>query len=292
MPKKSHYEKLRDKWIGQHQALQEKLWARHGEAFHSLVNTTRSFAAGSLGSLLLLTSPALPALPSQVSSVIANENAPHEFDKSTFFVTDLMNALPKEVQPLTGPEEKATLSILNRDFDVRVTPELQGIRLERNYGYIGMEQHLARYPGDTLETHFDNAVDAQLYGKQGMAPGLGAWGYFARSFDSLTEEDKAREKYYIAVQTFIAPGFDENVREYITFFKYRKMLIVNPQNGRAMVVVIGDAGPGRSTGKQFGGSPEVMKYLERVDGRQKGPVIVYFLEDPDNTVPLGPVSLK
>ena len=68
------------------------------------------------------------------------------------------------------------------------------------------------------------------------------------------------------------------------------MLVVNPENGKAMVVVIGDAGPGQSTGKHLGGSPEVMKYLQRVDGKQKGPVLYFFIDDPEDRVPLGPIE--
>ena len=76
------------------------------------------------------------------------------------------------------------------------------------------------------------------------------------------------------------------------FFKFRKMLVVNPENGKAMVVVVGDAGPAEWTGKHLGGSPEVMSYLERQDGGARGPVLYYFLDDPQDTIPLGPVSIK
>jgi hypothetical protein len=33
-----------------------------------------------------------------------------------------------------------------------------------------------------------------------------------------------------------------------------------------------------------------MAYLNMKDGRQKGPVVMFFLNDPDNTIPLGPVE--
>jgi hypothetical protein len=124
-----------------------------------------------------------------------------------------------------------------------------------------------------------------------LAPELGAWRYFAPSREQMTEEDNLREKWYIAVPTFLAPGFHDNVREYSNFFKYRKMLVVNPQNGKAVVADIADSGPSEWTGKHLGGSPEVMQYLERKDGAQKGPVLYFFIEDKDNAVPLGPVEL-
>lgn len=45
------------------------------------------------------------------------------------------------------------------------------------------------------------------------------------------------------------------------WYKHRKVLIVNTENGNAVVAAIGDSGPAAWTGKQFGGSPEVMEHL-------------------------------
>ncbi len=69
------------------------------------------------------------------------------------------------------------------------------------------------------------------------------------------------------------------------------MLVVNPDNGKAIIADIGDAGPAEWTGKSLGGSPEVMKHLERVDGADKGPVVYFFIDDPKDNIPLGPVAL-
>ncbi len=237
---------------------------------------------------MLLSSPVANLLaPPQTLSV---EEGKLPVDKSVFLVSDLSNLLPKEVRPLTQEEEDSVSKVLTRDFGFRATPEIQGIKLNRSYGYIGAEQHLARYPGDTMTSHFEHSEDSVKHYSSGMAPGLGAWGYFANSRSELTQKDIDREKYYIAAQTFLAPGFAEHTGEYIKFFKFRKMLVVNPQNGRAIVVVIGDAGPAEFTGKSLGGSPEVMKYLERVDGAQKGLVLYFFIDDPEDKVPLGPIE--
>jgi hypothetical protein len=91
-------------------------------------------------------------------------------------------------------------------------------------------------------THFDTTQEANDYWDYGMAPGLGAWRYFADSKEAMTKEDSDREKYYIAVQTFLSSGFKENVRDYMEFFKYRKMILINPQNGKAIVADIADSG--------------------------------------------------
>jgi hypothetical protein len=156
---------------------------------------------------------------------------------------------------------------------------------------IGGEQHLYRYPGDVLEAHARDAQDWAMYGSSGIAPGLGAYGYFAPSKEAMTHEIEQRERYYLAVQTFLSPGFAERVGEYRDFYKFRKMLVINPKTGQAVVAVIGDAGPAEWTGKHLGGSPEVMHELGLAGGPRKGPVLYYFVEDPNNEIPLGPINL-
>ncbi len=285
------YHKLADRWVKKHKDLQEKFWIKHGDTIHDFVNNTRNFAVGSVSALMLLSSPAASLLPPSTSLSVQENQLPA--DKSVFLISDLSKVVPQEVRPLTTDEENSVSEVLSRNFGFKVAAELSGIRLNRSYGLIGAEQHLMRYPGDTMDTHFspDGSGDPATAGS-GMAPGLGGWGYFAPSRDALTSKDSDREKYYIAVQSFLAPGFADHTREYITFFKFRKMLVVNPQNGKAVVADIGDAGPAEWTGKHLGGSPEVMKYLERFDGAQRGPVLYYFIDDPNDTVPLGPVNVK
>lgn len=289
---KPHYEHLKNKWTDQHKKLREQLWSKHGESLYWLAQNAKQLAAGSAASLLLLTSAGNLTLPT-LSQATASEYISHaNIDKSAFLISDLSNIVPKEVRELTNSEEEEITNILSRDFGFSVKAELGGKRVNRSYGFIGAEQHLALYPGNNMYTHFQTDEEAKEYWSSGMAVGLGAWGYFAPSKSELTEKDIQREKYYIAVQTFLSEGFNERFSEYRDFYKYRKMLVFNPQNGKAIVAVIGDAGPATWTGKHLGGSPEVMKHLERADGSQKGPVLYFFIDDPDDTIPLGPVSVK
>lgn len=282
-----HYNHLRDRWTQQHATLHGRLWDKHREALEWLQKKSQHAAIGSLGAFMLFALPGKQefTMPKMLA-VNANADPAKELDKTVFVVNDLSKILPETVEPLTDVQEKQISNVFARYFGVNATAELEGKKLNRSYGYIGAEQHLARVAGDTMEGHFDNADDASKYYSSGMAPGRGAWGYFGND-----ETGIQREKYYIAVQSFLSPGWQGNAREMYAFFKYRKMLVVNPQNGKAMVVVIGDAGPAAWTGKHLGGSPEVMKYLERVDGRQKGPVIYFFLDDPDDKIPLGPLTI-
>lgn len=278
-PRKPHFEKLKEKWTYRHRDFSSKLWEKHRDSLEWLSKNTKQVAATSLAGMILLSSPVRNLLPSP-NLLLANEH--ENLDKSVFVVSDLGNLLPKEMRALTEEEEETVIKVLTRDFGVPVLSEIDGKRLDRSYGIIGKEQHLARYPGDNINTHFDSQEEYAKFSREGMAGGLGAWGYI----------DKSREKYYIAVQTFLAPNFNERVAEYRDFFKFRKMLLVNPQNGKAVVAVIGDAGPAVWTGKHLGGSPEVMDYLERQDGAQRGPVLYFFVDDSEDKVPLGPISVK
>ena len=73
------------------------------------------------------------------------------------------------------------------------------------------------------------------------------------------------------------------------WYKYRKVLIVNTNNGNAVIAAIADSGPAAWTGKHFGGSPEVMEFLGG-PRYKKGPVVLFFVDDPNNQVSLGPVE--
>lgn len=283
------YEALKNKWENRYKELQDNLWLKHADTLHWFLSTSRQWSVGTLTGLLLLASSG--NLTSASGPAVVKEKPFKDLGSQSALILDLTRFLPQTVQPLDQDAEQQVADILTQHLGVTVTPQLQGIRLNASYGYIGQEQHLARYPGDNMEVHLETNQDINKYYQYGMAPGLGGWGYFARSQVEMTTQDSIREKYYIAVQTFLAPGYRNDVKRYNDFFRYRKMLVVNPQNGRAIVADIADAGPSPWTGKQLGGSPEVMNYLQRFDGAQKGPVLYFFIDDPTDQVSLGPVAL-
>ncbi|MFH0937119.1 MAG: hypothetical protein V1808_02415 [Candidatus Daviesbacteria bacterium] len=277
------YEHLRKKWIAKQKGASEKFLQTHGD-------TLKKLTVGGLGGLMLMTSPGLS------SSVGGDNLQPGQSitkveDKNRLLADNLKGVMPGEVRKLTVDEEEKITQVLTDNLGFKVSAQLEGIKLNRNYGLIGGEQHLYRYPGDILQKHADNSADWAMYGSSGIAPGLGAWGYFTSSQLSFTATDKERERYYLAIQTFLTPGFAENFAKYRDFFKFRKMVVVNPQTGQSVVAVVGDAGPAEWTGKHLGGSPEVMHYLGLAGGPRKGPVLYFFIDDPNNVVPLGPVSI-
>lgn len=282
--KHPHYEYLRKKWISKHKSSTEKFLEKHG-------NTLRKVTLGGLGGLVLLNTPGMSGV-AHSQTLADGMGITYAEDKNALLAKDLKNEVPEEVRKLTPEEEEKITAILSQKLGVKVASELEGIRLGRSYGLIGGEQHLYRYPGDSLFKHAETAVDWAMYGNSGIAPGLGAWGYFAPSQAQFSAKDKTRERYYLAVQTFLSPGFAENVGKFRDFFKYRKILVVNPKTGQSVVAVVGDAGPAEWTGKHLGGSPEVMHYLGLSQGPRKGAVLYFFIDDPEDQIPLGPIKVK
>lgn len=246
-------------------------------------------AAALAGALLFL--PAGPKIgaaqaenvPAQAASQAVVAPAPVDVR------AELTTLLPDAMKAPTSSGEQQIADMLSSAFQVSATPELEGHRLNVVHSIMGGEQHLHRYPGDGAAQHTGPGIEP---GAGGVAPGNGAYGYWAHSKAELSDQAVKQEQYYVAVQTFLAPGFRDNPNSVYEWFRYRKMLVVNAKTGQAVVAVVGDAGPATWTGKSSGGSPEVMDTLGLGEGSRKGPVLLYFLNDPNNSVPLGPIAAK
>ncbi len=251
-------------------------------------HSAKLISAGALTGTLFLTPPnsinTLPS-PKDVISEIKHTGDVYEITGLRKIMTEnLKLILPDNVRPLERNEEKYIEVLIQNLTGIKTRATLEGEHLNTTYGYIGTEQHLRRYPGDTVSEH--GSIENQ---KEGIAPGLGAWGYFAQSKTELTEQLIEIEKWYAVVQTLYLPDWGTRQPYLKNWYKYRKVLIINTNNGKAVVASIADSGPAAWTGKHFGGSPEVMDYLGGARYK-KGPVIIFFVDDPENRVPLGPVD--
>ena len=251
-------------------------------------HSAKIIGAGALTGTLLFTPPGnikdLPPLSEIIASIkgLIKEGS---IDLPQKFLIDLLKGiLPERARPLTQGEEKKLEQVFEKVIGVKTKANLEGERLNTTYGLIGAEQHLARYPGDNIYNH-----PKIPSGDEGMAPGLGSWGYFSQSRENLTKSLEETEKWYAVVQTLYLPDWNKRAKYLREWYKYRKVLVVNTDNGNAVVAAIADSGPAAWTGRHFGGSPEVMEYLGG-SKYKKGLVLVFFVDDPENKVPLGPVD--
>ncbi len=237
-------------------------------------HSTRLLAGTAISGALLLSAPHLPFLSKHPSAKIRQYSNPQ----------DLLNAIKFMFnQKLNEETELMVTDNLKKYYGVSTAFQLDNNRLPAYYGKMGLEQHLVRYVSDTIDKHGN-------FSEAGMAPGRGAFGYF---FDgSSWETAEKNEEYYIVLQTFLIPNWNQDWGYLKDWYKYRKFLVVNTATGQAVVAALGDSGPAVSTGRVFGGSPEVMSSLGFYPGKHEGEVLVLYLDDPGNLVLLGPVNIK
>lgn len=290
-------ELLRQRLILRHAASERKLLTAHSTAREFFENlqlrpgkirehAAKLITSGALAGSLLLTSPLAITAVSTASG--PNAGGQQNLAAANILQQNMAQFLTATLPPvgnwtLSSDQEEKIKKKIREIYGVNTVPELDGNRLPNDYGRMGAEQHLPRYPGDSVYEHQD-FID------KGITPGLGGWGYFAYSKDKMTDELYQTEKYYVAVPIIYLPDFHQRVNYYVNWYKYRRMVVVNPANGKAIVAAVADAGPANWTGKHFGGSPEVMAYLGINTGLQNHPVVMYFLDDPNKQIPLGPLE--
>ncbi len=248
----------------------EKFHKKHAEAVKFAKKHTLTLASAAIMTVSAL--GGAHSYAAEQTKQQQHENAQKEAESLDTFVAQL-GPLIAEKDTLNEAEEEVIAQALSQKFNLNLTPKLEGNRLNEIYGYVGAEQHLYRWQGDNLSQHGLQ--------RSGIAPLQGAF----KNFDNAEQE-----KYYIAVQLHELPTWNQDWPTLKPWYRYRKMFIFNPANQKGMVVVIGDAGPSKFIGKTFGGSPEVMEYLEMKDGGQKGQAIILFVDDAEDKIALGPVN--
>jgi len=248
-------------------------------------STAKLLTTGTLAGTMLLSGSVTPpgSLPSRLAQERGLRVRLASMDFHRQLVEELKSLMPDDIGKIKGGQENKICQILEKFFGFGVCANYDGNELNYAYGWMGYEQHLYRYPGDNLEQHDEERT-------AGIAPGLAAWGFWADNKDSFNQKKYLEEKYYVAVQTLYLPEWPSDYERLYEWYKYRKVVVVNPENGTAVVAIVGDAGPASWTGKQFGGSPELMKALDLHENYQKGKVLLLFVKDPEDKIPLGPIE--
>lgn len=253
----------------------KKLASRHQAA-------RKLLQASTISGLLLLSQPARPKLPPGTTKRQLAEHGFLSEAETQDQLKKLKLLLPSTPGKVSEVNVHQVMRVIEEAVGVRAVQRLDNYQLNHSFGWIGYEQHLRRFPGDGLKLH-------QQELEAGMAPGLGAWGYFSAARATLSQEDALREQYYVAVQTMYTPEWNRDARDLREWYKYRKVIVINVDNGKAAIAVIADAGPARWTGKQFGGSPELMAHLKLDGGMQRSKVLLWFVKDEPNP-PIGPLQ--
>lgn len=246
---------------------------KHAQTLDKAKKHSMSLAAAGIMTL----APFDPQLAvSHIKSIAQNQQQHQQkkVDANLQVFLSQLNSIIADKDKLNAGEEVVISEALSKKFNMPLKVSLEGNRLNEIMGYVGKEQHLIRWAGDSLDQHGENLAE-------GIAPNQGSF----KDFDNAEQE-----KYYVAVQLHELPDWNSNWSELKPWYRYRKVFVYNPANERGVVAVIGDSGPAKFTGKTFGGSPELMHYLDMKDGGQKGKAIILFVDDPQDKIALGPVD--
>jgi hypothetical protein len=293
-----------------------RLLKRHKVVIHKVREHSVKTAVAASVTTGLLATPALMASTQQVQADEVQPVTPHEAstafaqdpklmnvpafgpsiaeaDKTALFKDRINKVAPGNSANLTADQEAAVSQVIQEVFGVKATAELEGVRLEKSRGIVAGEQHLETYPGQPVSEFFRNRFTGEVADPTanltGKVPGNPSYVFPARSKAEVTKLDVDREQWYIAAQTFRVEGFQQNPNKLFNFFKYRKMIMINQETGQACVVDIADAGPSPSTGRTFGANNPVLISLG-LGSKRTGQVMTLFVDDPGDTIPLGPLT--
>lgn len=285
---KNLYQKVKDDFHGTHHEAVDWLKTRSITVEDFRVKSQQLLAVGSLAGSMMLHQPTdlkvAQQLQNQENEQTKKQLAQISADEQQLVLDKLKSIVQLPPGHLNKEDELYMEQQLSDLLGFTVTAQLEGQRLNHSIGIMGGEQHLKRYPTDTLSSH-----DAYL--ESGIASSRGAFGWFTQNGE-LNQTAIDNEKYYFAVQTLYLPSWNQDHATLKQWYKFRKMVVINPAEEIAVVGVVGDAGPAEWVKKQYGGSPEVIREGKIWSPISRGRVILLFVDDPSNQVPLGPIPLR
>ena len=148
--------------------------------------------AGLVGSLLAMPMPQNLSIPTEISepvkSILSNKQK---------VLGNLQEIIPHQPARLTPDQASKIENLLSENTKIPVKAVLNDQSLNHHVGYIGFEQHLYRYPGDTLAGH--DAIQ-----EAGIAPGLGAFGYFVKDSQDFSTKAYLQEKILLCSSNAIS----------------------------------------------------------------------------------------
>lgn len=194
----------------------------------------------------------------------------------------LMNLVMQPPGQLDSESELYLEQQLGELLGFQVSSNLDGFSLLYNTGKIKSLPHVKTNPNDTISSH--------EYPYAGLKSSRASYGWFLEN-GSVNEASQRIEKYYCSLPLYYYPEWSEKSQQMKKWYKYRKMLIVNPFEGMAVVTAVATIGPAIPTRYQFGASPEAVIEGKLWSSQALGRVLVLFIDDPQNSVPLGPIKL-
>lgn len=266
----------------------KKLFRKHNLNFHNLKSVTTRATAGAALAGTLFVAPVQSSNPkpiviaqAQIPTPPQNKLAgpdnptPQKLTEADFSkkIQDIMSNTTSREGRLSDPQIEQLKKLIKEQFNIEIDAKtLAGFQFQEDYGMTGAEQHLPRYAGDNAAAHASS--DDPLATLAGITHGKGAWGYVPASKSNGTDN---KEKWYVVGRTMDSAQFGTEASKNLGGQQYVTIQIPRPEEGNHTFVGVGelwDAGPGRSTGKIWGSSPEYWYHFGEAAGRARKTKII------------------
>lgn len=168
-------------------------------------------------------------------------------------------------------------------FGFEVVSELDDKRLPFAMGTMMAAPHLRRFPNDQLADH-------QRYQEAGLSKTRGSYDWMLEGGE-LSDQAAARERYGVALPLAYLPDWQQNYLALKQWYQYRKLLIINPFDLKAIVGSVTDGSMVATLKYQFAGSPEIIREGMIWSPSASGKILAFFINDEENKVVLGPINL-
>lgn len=194
-----------------------------------------------------------------------------EYENTLKKLQDLVILPPSRLEPETSLYLEQQISELT---GIEITAELDGYQLPYQMGIIKSLPHIKRHPTDSLEAH-THVLEAGFSIKRNSY----GWSY------------ETPEEYSLSLPLHTFPILPDQRLSAKKWYKFRKMLVINPIERKAVIAAVTDTQFSPVQKYQFGGSPELIRDLHAWSPNTLGHVLIFFLAKT-NTYPYGPVAFR
>lgn len=164
-----------------------------------------------------------------------------------------------------------------------ISTKLENRTLPYTHGSVAALSHYKRTPTDSLSQHdyqYASFTDRRSFFGW-LNTGLGA-----------QRDGMQAEKYGVAIPLFSLPDWQTQSATLTKWYAFRKVVLINPTEMIAVVARIADNYPVLTNKYQFGATPETIVAAKCWSQATAGKVLIFFVDDSEQEIPLGPVSLQ
>lgn len=162
-----------------------------------------------------------------------------------------------------------------------VSTELEGQRLPTT-GTVYSLPFLKNSPTDTVHNHLE-VPEAPFINRRSFFGWSNLYPQITHEPDLLT--------YGLSIPLFSLPDWSTKAKELKKWYAYRKVVVINPYEYRAVVATITDTFFPPAAKYKYGANPALIRAGRIWSPRTLGKVLVFFVSDPAG-VPPGPISLE